>query len=152
MSPFSVWAGALVVLVALLLVLACAWLLFAGSAPAGGRHRSGGAPPVVRLARPTDPVTPVRPVRLPRPARPDRLVLSVRPVPVRRPNTLPLCSRHRGPVSVRTLHRTIMPRFPVFHGPAVRIAVRKAPRPVPPPRVLPLWAARTAPGPAGRAT
>ncbi|MEV7214278.1 hypothetical protein AB0O31_14440 [Kitasatospora cineracea] len=124
---------------AILLVLVLARLLFAGSDRAStGRHRAGVRTP----ASPTP-----TPTRAPVQAQ----------APVRGPNTLPLCSRYRRPMSVRTLHRTIMPRFPVFHGPAVRLAVRRAPRPVPRPagrpaacpvdrpnavpRVVPLWAA-----------
>ncbi|MDR3035070.1 MAG: hypothetical protein LBV78_18555 [Kitasatospora sp.] len=141
MFHFTGWAGAVVAVPALLLVLVLARLLFAGSDHAStGRHRAGVRTPSSPAPAPVSSPAP-GPVR----------------APVRDPNTLPLCSRYRRPVSVRTLHRTIMPRFPVFHGPAVRLAVRRAPRPVPRPvarpvacpidrpnavpRVMPLWAA-----------
>lgn len=144
MFHFTGWAGAAVAVPALLLVLVLARLLFAGSDRAStGRHRAG-----VRTPSAPAPVPASVPAPAPGPV----------PAPVLRgPNTLPLCSRYRRPMSVRTLHRTIMPRFPVFHGPAVRLAVRRAPRPVPRPaarpaacpvdrpnavpRVVPLWAA-----------
>ncbi|MFC8717123.1 hypothetical protein [Kitasatospora sp. NPDC057198] len=65
-------------------------------------------------------------------------------------NTLPVCSRFRHPLTLHALRRTIMPRLPLVHGPATRIAVHPAPCPTTTPRVVPLWAAHGGPAPAGR--
>ncbi|MFD7732465.1 hypothetical protein ACFV6F_18995 [Kitasatospora phosalacinea] len=110
----SAWATPCVAVSALLVVLGLARYL-AGShgrtAAPTGRHRAGAA----RTQAPPPPPPP----------------------PVRAPNTLPVCSRFRHPLSLHALRRTIMPRLPLVHGPATRIAVRTAPRPAVRPGVVP---------------
>ncbi|MFF4344804.1 hypothetical protein ACFY00_33390 [Kitasatospora sp. NPDC001540] len=105
MFQLSAWAAPCVTVPVLLVVLGFVRYLSGhrvGSGAPRGRHRAGAAG------------------------------APVPPPPVRPPNTLPVCSRSRHPLSLHALRRTIMPRLPVVHGPAVRIAaVRTAPRPVP---------------------
>ncbi|QKW20217.1 hypothetical protein HUT16_15085 [Kitasatospora sp. NA04385] len=130
MFHLSVWAAPCIAIAALFLVFAIAWYLSGPGDTPTGRHRTGVDTPKGRH----------RAGGLPAAA----------PAPVRPPNTLPVCSRFRHPLSLHALRRTIMPRLPLVHGPATRIAVHPAPRPAITPRVMPLWTAYGAPFPADR--
>ncbi|MGW4808876.1 hypothetical protein [Kitasatospora sp. NPDC004272] len=130
MFHLSAWAGPCIAIAALFLVFALAWYLSgAGDAPTG-RHRTG--------------------VEIPKGRHRASATPAAAPTPVRPPNTLPICSRFRHPLSPHALRRTIMPRLPIVHGPATRIAVHPASRPAVTPRVMPLWTAYGAAAPSDR--
>ncbi|WP_033213592.1 hypothetical protein [Kitasatospora phosalacinea] len=135
MFHLSAWAAPCIAIAALFLVFTLAWYLSGAHDTPTGRHRTGADARKGRHRAGAAPVVPP-------------------PAPVRPPNTLPVCSRFRHPLSPHSLRRTIMPRLPLVHGPATRIAVHRAPGPAVTPRVMPLWTAYGVPGadtPPGRA-